>query len=313
MTQPLPTVSVIMPLYNKARYVEAAIESVLAQSTWLHELIVVDDGSTDGSADRVQALKQAHPGIVLLQQANAGVSAARNRGVSASHGEYVAFLDADDLYRPGFLQEIVRLIERYPNAGLYATGYERFSGEAPAGAVGSPPPDGGFSELVPSFFAAWARGPFCYTSSICVRRQSLLALGTGFPVGEGLGEDQDVWFRLAERHSLAFSPRPLALYRVDVAGSLTASTPLADLLPCYARLGVRLKSDAYPPQHLRDARRLLASHVLNIARARAAHGDFAGAWQLLADRRARGHGSYWLRTSAWMLWQRARAGAGEAA
>lgn len=316
MTSPQPStqkprISVVMPLYNKQDYVEASIRSVLAQGAWLHELVVVDDGSTDGGAEVVACLMRDHPRIKLLRQANAGVSAARNCGILACESDYVAFLDADDLYLPGFLQEIAGLIRRFPQASLFATAYRRFTGAADARpelgeAHGVEP----LSGIVRAFFSEWTKGAFIFTSSICVRRQGLLDLGTMFPLGERLGEDQDVWFRLAERYPVAYSAKPLALYRVDVASSLTASVPLTEALPCYVRLAERIDSGDYPARHLRGARRLLASHYINIARMRATQGDFAGAWRLLADRHARGNAMYWLRTSVWSVWRQALASKG---
>lgn len=290
-----PSFDVVMPLYNKLAYVEEAIRSVLAQAA-LHALIVVDDGSTDGGAERVEELAREDARIRLLRQPNAGVSAARNRGVRASTADYIAFLDADDLYLPGFLQQIAALAGRYPEAGLLGTAYRRFSGEA-ASALSAHAPDSVAepARLVPAFFEEWSRGSFIFTSSICVRRQALLDLGSLFPDGERLGEDQDVWFRLAERYPVAASARVLALYRVDAAGSLTTNTALIGVLPCYTRLSERLSRPEYPPQHRRGARRALASHYLNLAVMRIEAGEFAAASMLVAHRYARGNPFYWLR------------------
>ncbi|MFN3717091.1 MAG: glycosyltransferase family 2 protein [Thiobacillus sp.] len=298
-----PRFDVVMPLYNKQAYVETAIRSVLAQGAWLDELIVVDDGSTDDGAGIVARLAREYPAIRLLRQANGGVSAARNRGVLASTADYVAFLDADDLYLPGFLKQIAALAARYPEAGLVGTAYRRFSGDAAHALAQGEPDDSWEGGQVPDFFSKWSRGSFITTSSIAVRRQALLDLGGLFPVGERLGEDQDVWFRLAERYPVAYSPRQLALYRVDVGGSLTASTALTGVLPCYARLAERLARGDYPARQRRGARRLLGSHYLNMTRQHAALGDMAGAWRLLADRLARGNPLYWLRTATWLAWR----------
>lgn len=292
-----PRFDVVMPLYNKRAYVVAAVRSVLMQPQ-LHALIVVDDGSTDGGAELVEALAREDGRVQLLRQANAGVSAARNRGVQASTAEYVAFLDADDLYLPGFLGQIAALASRFPQAGLLATGYRRFSGEtAPSLETqsGAEPTDHG--RLVPRFFSEWSRGNFFFTSSLCVDRVALLNLGSMFPVGERLGEDQDVWFRMAERHPVAASARVLALYRLDVNGSLTASTPLPGLLPCYLRLQERLGQADYPAQHLRGARLLLAVAYLNTARNLLRHGQRRQAAALIFNRAAIHKPSYWLRVA----------------
>lgn len=116
-----PTISVVIPLYNKEREVARAVRSVLAQRRQPLELIVVDDGSTDRSAAEVAAFRD--PLVRLIRQPNGGVCAARNRGIAEARGEYVALLDADDEWEPGFLSEIVSLITRYPGCGIYCTAF----------------------------------------------------------------------------------------------------------------------------------------------------------------------------------------------
>lgn len=110
----MPRVSVIIPLYNKVRYVARALDSVYAQDFPDFEIIVVDDGSTDGSRDVAERYRSR--GLKLVSQANAGPGAARNRGVALSSGELVAFLDADDEWFPFYLSESVRILDEYPQA-----------------------------------------------------------------------------------------------------------------------------------------------------------------------------------------------------
>ena len=104
-------VSVIIPLYNKAPYVRRALDSVAAQTFTDFEVIVVDDGSTDGGAELVAAYGDSR--VRLLRQANAGPGAARNRGIAEARGDILAFLDADDVWLPVFLEESMRLLDRY--------------------------------------------------------------------------------------------------------------------------------------------------------------------------------------------------------
>ena len=115
-------ISVVIPLYNKAPYIARALNSVLAQERLPEEIIVVDDGSTDGGGDLVKQFKD--PLIRLIRQENQGVSAARNRGISLAKGELIAFLDADDTWQPGFLKVISEMRELYPQAGIYGTAYD---------------------------------------------------------------------------------------------------------------------------------------------------------------------------------------------
>ena len=114
-------ISIVIPLFNKASHIKDTIESVLAQSYQNFELIIVNDGSTDNGPKIVREIKE--PRILVIDQANAGVSAARNRGIDAAKGDLIAFLDADDLWNPDFLSAIMRLYQRFPWAGLYATAY----------------------------------------------------------------------------------------------------------------------------------------------------------------------------------------------
>ena len=108
--------SVIIPLYNKEKYIVSAIDSVIAQSYQDFEIVVVDDGSRDGGAALVEAM--ADPRVRLIRQANGGVSRARNTGIAAARGELVCFLDADDWYGPAFLAVLVAMYRRYGRARL---------------------------------------------------------------------------------------------------------------------------------------------------------------------------------------------------
>lgn len=114
-------ISVVIPLYNKKETVLRAINSVLNQTVLPEEIIIVNDGSTDGSAQVVAQLD--HPLIQLFNQSNQGVSAARNLGIAEAKNEWIAFLDADDEWLPEFLQTITELIENYPGCGVAATAY----------------------------------------------------------------------------------------------------------------------------------------------------------------------------------------------
>ena len=118
----MPRFSVIIPLYNKAPYVGKTVESVLGQTFGDYELIIVDNGSNDGSHEIVAAFTDHRIKIVRLEE-NVGVSNARNKGVAMASAPIVTFLDADDWWEPTFLEEMAGLIERHPDAGIYGTGY----------------------------------------------------------------------------------------------------------------------------------------------------------------------------------------------
>ena len=115
-----PQISVIIPLYNKAPYIGRAIDSVISQTIQDFELIVVNDGSTDGGENIVAEYSDSR--IFLINQKNSGVSVARNNGVNVANSELISFLDADDEWLPTYLETILKLVNKYPSAGIYATG-----------------------------------------------------------------------------------------------------------------------------------------------------------------------------------------------
>ena len=211
----MTTISVIIPLYNKEAYIQRALESVLSQTVAPLEIIVVDDGSTDKGIQVVESFKE--PLIHLIQQANSGVSAARNKGIEAAKGELIAFLDADDNWRPIFLETIVRLKNVYPQAGLYATAYEK---KMPNGKTFIPAytgiPKAPWEGIIPNYFkAALGKVPVC-SSAVAVKRTALDQVGY-FPVGEKRAEDLDLWARIAFVFPIAFSHSIGATYFNDAA------------------------------------------------------------------------------------------------
>ena len=119
----MPRFSVIIPLYNKAPYVDKTIRSVLAQTYADYELIVMDDGSKDDSFAIALKAVEGRGNCHVYRQKNAGVSMARNNGVALSQGDYLCFLDADDWWEPTFLEEMSKLIGDFPDAGIYGTNY----------------------------------------------------------------------------------------------------------------------------------------------------------------------------------------------
>lgn len=112
---PTPTLSIVIPAYNAAPFIEACLGAILPQMTAAHELVVVDDGSHDRTAELVQGLAARHPACALnlVRQPNGGVSVARNRGLLEARGEYIVFIDADDLLLPGMLAALDAVAAEY--------------------------------------------------------------------------------------------------------------------------------------------------------------------------------------------------------
>ena len=196
--------SVIIPLYNKEAEVERTIRSVLAQTLAPLEIVVVDDGSTDGSAAVVETI--GSPLIKLIRQPNAGETAARNRAMAEARGDYFALIDADDEWRPGFLAEIASLIREFPDCGLYSTGFDivNTDGEHPAHTLQTRGP-------VDDFFRASMSAYVSIPSASVIPRRVVEEVG-GFPEGMRLGGDQYMWTKIARRHSVCFSPERLVRY-----------------------------------------------------------------------------------------------------
>jgi len=119
--------SVIIPLYNKESHIQRAIKSVLAQTYPHFELIIVDDGSTDGSFETASDIQDAR--IRIIRQENRGVSAARNRGVAEAKYDWVAFLDGDDEWLPDFLMQMYKLCNDFPGYGIYGSANFRLDGK----------------------------------------------------------------------------------------------------------------------------------------------------------------------------------------
>lgn len=197
-------ISVIIPLWNKRAEVGAAIASVLAQTAAPLELIVVDDGSTDGSAEVVEAFTS--PLIRLFRQTNAGVSAARNHAIAAARGEWVALLDADDEWRPEFLEKISLLSLEYPECRAFGTGFD-IRDQHGCLTRGDTPTVRGTVD----YFAEAMRRYVLIPSATVLHRHTVISAG-GFPEGMRLGEDQYLWTKIARTAPVGFLPEPLAIY-----------------------------------------------------------------------------------------------------
>ena len=206
-------ITVIIPLYNKEASIATALRGVLAQTYQDFEVVVVDDGSTDGGAAVVEQFDD--PRIRLILQANGGVSAARNRGIAEARGEHIAFLDADDEWMPQFLEEIAALIAAYPECKARATNYIFNSNGVKSPTLLRKIPFAGERGVLTNYFevASCSHPPVC-SICVCIDRDLLQEIG-GFPLGIKSGEDLLTWARIAVRTQWAYSMKPLAQYNFD--------------------------------------------------------------------------------------------------
>jgi len=207
-------ISVVIPLYNKSDYILRCIDSILSQSYSAKEIIVIDDGSTDGGAELVKHHFQSK--VLLHSQKNLGVSKARNQGVALASSEYVAFLDADDYWQDDFLANIVKLNKSYPQAGLYCTGYSFLrDGEVKVAKNHHLPKHIG---VIDDYFLACCNADLPITaSSVCISKQLLLDIN-GFPESISLGEDQAVWGTLACITDFVFINSQSVIYDLSASG-----------------------------------------------------------------------------------------------
>lgn len=227
-------VSVVIPLYNKAAFMGTALESVLAQSCQAAEILVVDDGSTDGGPETVETFGPEH--VRLIRQPNAGPGIARNRGIAHATQPWIAFLDADDLWLPDHLAHLAALHRAFPAIAVLATGYEELWDEAPEVLTARDPGEGRKVD----FFALDPAAPGLSSSSVAVNADALRAaggFGASFP-----GEDVELWIRLGLDHPVVLSSHVTALYRRENQG-LThdyLSTAEPERLPIFATLDAAL-------------------------------------------------------------------------
>lgn len=225
-----PLVSVVIPCYNAERYIGATIRSVLAQDVDGLEVIVVDDGSRDRSVELVRAL---FPQVRLVEQANAGVAAARNHGLSLARGEWVAFVDADDIWLPGKLKAQLDEMAALPDCRMSYTAWEVWP-------CLDPEPQAGYLEQLAASAddrARWSGASgwiyaqllldcVVWTSTVLAQRSLFEELG-GFDPKLRIGEDYDLWLRASRVTPIHRVARPYALYRMHPS-SITRSLPTAN-------------------------------------------------------------------------------------
>lgn len=209
--------SVIIPLYNKAPYAAKAIGSVLAQTYTDYELVIMDDGSKDDSFAVASKAVEGCPHCHLYRQANGGVSVARNNAVSLSRGEYLCFLDADDWWEPTFLEEMSKLIDEFPNAGIYGTNYTIVNETKRKTRVADIGVEQGFESGYINYCQVYAKtlAMPLWTGAVSMPRVVFDEMG-GFPKGIKLGEDFLLWIRVALKYKVAFLNKPLSFYNQDV-------------------------------------------------------------------------------------------------
>jgi glycosyltransferase involved in cell wall biosynthesis len=270
-------ISVVIPLYNKEQYIGRTIRSILAQSVPADEIVVVDDGSTDNSPEEVTRMNDCR--VRLVRQQNSGEGAARNRGVAESRNELVAFLDADDEWKPDFLLHIQRLRNNFPDCGAYGTAFEIIDPDGSKTFVATKHiPPAPWIGILPHIFRMMQNGGPLSSSSVVMPKNVFQELG-GFPEGITQGADKMLWVRLGMKYPVAYSPSIQATYHRD---AMNRACNAFEPEPATARLiDGMLKNNEIPAALLEDVGDYNAYLKIQKARHRVKAGQGKSARTLL--------------------------------
>lgn len=245
--------SIIIPLYNKANYIEHTLLSVIQQSYSNFEIIVVNDGSTDNSLEIVRKIHDSR--LRIFSKKNEGVSAARNYGVSKAVNPYIAFIDADDWWDSLYLEKICRLIQQYPEARVFSSSFaEVYDGKIfPSKTYKYIPSDFCILNYIEIFSKCYI-SPI-WTSATVISKEVLHK--NLFDSRISTGEDLLLWIQLALKYEIAYIKEPLSYYNRDVEGSITRR-----LIPLKNNFILYIKD--YFPSTKNDLNRLIDTLILRM-------------------------------------------------
>lgn len=257
-----PVVTVVMPAFNAERYIGDALRSIRDQTLRAVEVVVIDDGSTDGTLREVEKLSREID-VTVLQQKNAGPSAARNAGIRRARGRYCAFLDADDIMLPELLEAQATLLDADPAVGIVITDVTTFDehGVVHRARWTLPTPFDGTP------LDRLAEENFVTTSATMAPVRCLLEAGL-FPEDRRVAEDYELWLRLASRWKMAFIDRPLVRYRYT-SGSLSSDKLFSARSALEVIEQFWAEHPGYAASHPHVYNRSLARHLMNAGAAAA--------------------------------------------
>lgn len=268
--------SVVIPVYNRKDLLQDTLQSVFAQTDRDFEVLVVDDGSTDGSVDFVASFPEP---ITLLRQQNQGPGAARNRGLSVARGDYVAFLDSDDIWFPWTLATYRTVIQRAHDPALIIAATQPFRSTSELERL---EPSDVAVETFDDFFASSHASMWHGASAIVVNAAHARAVG-GFTAEWVNAEDTDFLFRLGVAPGFArvLAPRTVGYREHESSAVSNFSRTFAGI----SRLLDNEKRGAYPGGDARiaDRRRMMSRHIRPASIQCLREGMFSEAWHLYAD------------------------------
>ncbi|MFQ3210209.1 MAG: glycosyltransferase involved in cell wall biosynthesis [Colwellia sp.] len=277
--------TVVIPLFNKAEHILRTLKSVTWQKYPAAEIIVIDDGSTDEGPAIVKSAKMKN--LTLVHQKNQGVSAARNNGVALASHKYIAFLDADDQWLPLFLDEVARLIVKFPQAKFFGTRYQIVESENnycdAKIKLGNINPEG---VILENYFNIASQGNLPFTMSSMVIQRSLFEEIGGFPLDEPIGEDQDLFCRVALNADIAYSPNIHSFYHKDAQNQASKN----NIPSTECGFSIRITKEARKDSKKHNTVHMLkysAAHLCHLAKLNIGDGHFAQARTLLSDPRCK--------------------------
>jgi glycosyltransferase involved in cell wall biosynthesis len=263
-----PAVSVVMPVYNARTFVSKAIESVLGQTFQDYELIVMDDGSTDGSREEVMKFGDR---LTYLSQVNQGGAGARNEGVKHTRGRYLAFLDADDIWYPTKLQRCFEVLEAAPDAAMACSTFTlmSFEGDVLIPHMKLPAAKGIYPRLL--------LGNFLSPQGSFIRRE-VFERYAGYCAETNLYEDWPLWARISRDHEVVWLDEPLFYYRSSKPGKYAPKTVALRLERQHRVLDIAFREDPSLGPWFRA--RCRANVYMDLARACFFRWQFAEAGRL---------------------------------
>ena len=218
-----PYFSIVIPLYNKEKHIENTIKSVLEQTVENFEIIVINDGSTDNSFNKVKAINDSR--IKLYYTENKGVSHARNFGIKKAPATLIAFLDADDIWYNHHLEDLKKLFEVYPNCGLYCKAYVKQQNNFIMKSVyKNIPKQVNWMGVIDDYFESSLINCVAWTSAVAIPKQTLEDINNfDESITLGAGEDIDLWLRIALKHPVAFYNKISAIHKLHANNRISNS------------------------------------------------------------------------------------------
>ncbi len=217
--------SIIIPLFNKQDSIQDTISSVLNQTFSDFEILIIDDGSTDKSVERVNEISDSRIRVIQGQGTNAGVSSARNQGIKEARFRYLAFLDADDLWKPTYLEEQAKLINDFPDAKMWGCAWNYLLQSGEVGVNHSLPKD--FRNYLNDYFEMKKTSNLFWTSAVVIDK-SVFDKIEMFDENLLVGEDLDVWYRIILNFKVTFFNKILSFYKQDSENRAMLSLPVLE-------------------------------------------------------------------------------------